>query len=69
MLHEIIYILFAVFFFQHLIRDHLQDEGVKDWYTTFLHPKFIPDTRLNNHIGMVIFFLLGCLFTYLAFRT
>lgn len=67
-MHKIVYVVLAIFCFQHLIRDRLQDDGVKNWYTTFMHPKFIPDTKLNNHIGMVIFFLLGCLFIYLAVR-
>jgi hypothetical protein len=69
-IHKIIYFILAVFCFQHLIRDHLQDEGVKDWYTTVGHSwfKFIPDTKHNNHIGMVVLFLLGCLFLYLTFR-
>ncbi len=63
------YIILALFCFDHLIRDHLQDRGVKNWYTTFGHSwfKFIPDTPRNNHIGMVIFFLAGCAFIELAF--
>jgi len=63
-----IFIILAVFCYQHLIRDYLQDRGVKNWYTTFGHSEFefIPDTSLDNHIGMIIFFLLGCLFLYLA---
>lgn len=67
-MRKVILIVLAIFCYQHLIRDYLQDRGVKDWYTTFLHPKFIPDTLRNNHIGMVIFFLLGSLFLYLAFK-
>jgi hypothetical protein len=69
-IQKIIFIILAVFCFQHLIRDHLQDEGVKDWYTTVGHSwfRFIPDTARNNHIGMVILFLLGCLFLYLEFH-
>jgi hypothetical protein len=67
-MRKVIFIILAIFCYQHLIRDYLQDRGVKDWYTTFAHPKFIPDTPLNNHIGMVVFFLLGSLFLYLAFK-
>jgi len=67
-MQRVILIILALFCFQHLIRDYLQDKGVKNWYTTFGHAefRFIPDTPLNNHIGMVIFFLLGCAFVYLA---
>lgn len=68
-MQKILFILLAIFFFQHLVRDYLQDKGVKNWYTTFGHStSLIKDTPLNNHIGMVIFFLLGCVFLYLAFR-
>jgi len=67
---KIILIILGLFCLQHLLRDYLQDKGVKNWYTTEGHSwmKFIPDTPRNNHIGMVVFFMLGCLFLYLAFR-
>jgi len=67
---KVIYIILNLFCFDHLMRDHLQDKGIKNWYTTYGHSwfSFIPDTPRNNHIGMVIFFLLGILFLYLAFR-
>lgn len=64
---KVIFALLGIFCYQHLIRDYLQDHGVKNWYTTFGHLSFIPDTRLNNHIGMVFFFILGSVFLYLAF--
>jgi hypothetical protein len=67
-MRKTIYIILAIFFFQHLIRDYLQDKGIKNWYTTFAHLRFIHDSPLNNHIGMVIVFSLGCLFLYLAFH-
>ena len=69
-IEKIIFIILAIFCYQHLIRDYLQDRGVKDWYTTEGHSwlKFIPDTRRNNHIGMVVFFILGGMFLYLAFH-
>lgn len=67
-MRKIIFIILAIFCFQHLIRDYLQGKGVKNWYTTFGHPTWILDSSLNNHIGMVIFFALGCLFLYLTFR-
>jgi hypothetical protein len=69
-MQKIIFIVLAIFCFQHLLRDYLQDKGVKNWYTTEGHNwmRFIPDTTRNNHIGMVIFFLLGCFFLYLAFH-
>lgn len=65
-MEKIIFIALAVFCFQHILRDTLQDMGIKNWYTTFGHLGFIRDTRLNNHIGMVIFFALGCGFLYLG---
>jgi putative Mn2+ efflux pump MntP len=67
-MRKVIFIVLAIGCFQHLIRDYLQDRGVKNWYTTFAHPKFISDTSLNNHIGMIIFFILGIGFLYLALR-
>lgn len=69
-MQKIIFIILAVFCFQHLIRDRLQDRGIHNWYTDFGHSamSFIPDTPVNNHIGMLLFFSLGCTFTYLAFR-
>jgi hypothetical protein len=66
---KIIFIALAIFCFQHLIRDYLQDRGVKNWYTTFGHLDFVKDTPLNNHIGMLFFVALGGIFLYLAFRT
>lgn len=68
-MQKIIFIILAVFFYQHLIRDYLQDRGIKNWYTTFGHPTWILDSPLNNHIGMAIFFALGSTFLYFAFRT
>ncbi len=70
MILKIVFIILALFCFQHLIRDRLQDKGVKDWYTTIGHSwmKFIPNTKRNNHLGMAVFFLAGCLFAYLAIR-
>ncbi len=64
------YLLLGVYCLQHLIRDYLQDDHVINWYTTFGHSwlRSIPDTRLNNDIGMFVFFFLGCLFLYLAIR-
>lgn len=67
-MHRIIFIILALFCFQHLVRDYLQDRGIINWYTTFAHPRFIPDTPLNNHIGVVVFFLLGSLFLYMALK-
>ncbi|OGL37200.1 hypothetical protein A3A68_02020 [Candidatus Saccharibacteria bacterium RIFCSPLOWO2_01_FULL_48_13] len=67
-MQKIIFIALAVFCFQHLIRDYLQNRGVKNWYTTFGHLNFIQDTPLNNYIGMIIFTILGGTFLYLAFR-
>jgi hypothetical protein len=69
-MHKYLYIVMAIFCFQHLIRDRLQDMGIKNWYTTFGHSatSFIPDTPLNNHIGMGVFLVLGCTFSYLAIR-
>src|SRR3954471_5050768 len=34
---KIIYIILAFFCFEHLVRDYLQDKGVKNWYTTYGH--------------------------------
>lgn len=67
---KIIFIIIGLFCLQHIFRDYLQDKGIKNWYTTAGHSwmKFIPDTPRNNHIGMAVFFVLGCLFLYLAFR-
>jgi len=69
-LQKIILIILGLFCLQHILRDYLQDRGIKDWYTTEGHSwmKFIPDTQRNNHIGMVVFFVLGCTFLYLAFH-
>lgn len=65
---KIAFILLGVFCYQHLIRDYLQDRGVRNWYTTFGHLSFINDTPINNHIGMVVLGLLGTEFFYLAFH-
>jgi hypothetical protein len=67
---RIIYLLIGVYCLQHLVRDYQQDHHVQDWYTTFGHSwlRSVPDTRLNNDIGMFAFFFLGCLFLFLAFR-
>ena len=65
-MHKIILILLALFCYQHLIRDYLQDKGIKNWYTTFGHLTFIKDTPLNNHIGMAALVVAGTLFLYLA---
>jgi hypothetical protein len=65
---KIILIILGLFCYQHLVRDYLQDKGVKNWYTTFDHWKFILDTPRNNYIGMVCFFIAGSIFFYLAFR-
>ena len=69
MLVKITFLPLAIFCFQHLIRDYLQDKGVKNWYTTFGHLDFVKDSPLNNHIGMVLFVTMGSFFLYLAFRS
>jgi hypothetical protein len=67
------YILIAtsLFCFQHLIHDRLQDDGIRNWYTTFGHSwfGFIPDTARNNHIGMAVFFLAGCCLLFFGLRS
>lgn len=67
---KIIFLILGLFCLQHLLRDYLQDKGVRNWYTTRGHSwmKFISDTPRNNHIGMAVFFVLGIFFLYLAFR-
>lgn len=67
---RIVFTILGVFFLQHILHDYLQDKDVKNWYTTFGHSwmRFIPDTSINNHIGMAVCFILGCGFLYFAFR-
>lgn len=60
-----IYLALSIFFFQHILRDYLQEKGVKNWYTEFAH---FWDAPKYNEGGMVVFLLLGILFLYLAIR-
>jgi hypothetical protein len=64
-MQKIILILLAAFCFLHIIRDYMQIRyGYShSWFTNIGHIWHAPQYERQ---GMVVFFLAGCLFLYLA---
>ena len=64
---KIIFLVISLFCFVHIYRDYLQiKHGYKTWFTGFAHFWHAP--KYERH-GMVVFFLVGSLFFYLALHT
>ena len=63
---KIIFVIIAAFCFLHIYRDYLQiKHGYNTWFTKFGHIWHAPQ---HEKKGMVVFFLLGGLFLFIAFR-
>jgi hypothetical protein len=63
---DLLLFILAAFCFLHVYRDYLQiKNGYKTWFTRIGHIWHAPQYEKQ---GMAVFFLAGCLFTYLAFH-
>lgn len=63
-MRQAILLLLALFCFVHIYRDYKQIKyGYKTWFTRFGHIWHAPQHEVK---GMIVFFLLGCLFLYLG---